>query len=174
MQHDQGVAAKPDLQQAEQELLAALKDIDGVLIEPKGFALAVHYRLVAPEQLEQVEAVVKEVAARHPKLRRTGGKKIHEFRPDIDWNKGRAVTWVLRALDLDREDTLALYLGDDETDEDAFQVLADVGIGIRVGSPGDGTQAHYILSDTAAVKRFLPRLAAISRADGDNDGQESP
>ena len=30
-----------------------------------------------------------------------GGKKVFELRPDIDWDKGKAVLWLLKALDLD-------------------------------------------------------------------------
>jgi trehalose-phosphatase len=68
-----------------------------------------------------VEEAVAAVADRSKRLRRTGGKKIHELRPDIDWDKGRAVTWLLGELGLGDPDVLPIYVGDDETDEDAFR-----------------------------------------------------
>jgi alpha,alpha-trehalase len=159
MRHEGGTAAQPALRDAEQNLRAALADVEGVLIEPKGFALAVHFRLVGESDLPKVEHAVREVADSHPELRRTGGKKIFELRPDIDWDKGRAVLWVLEALGLEGEDTLTIYLGDDETDEDAFRALRNRGIGIFVGEPGADTRADYVLPDTSTVGDFLRALA---------------
>ena len=39
--------------------------------------------------------------ADEPLLRKTGGKKVFELRPNIDWDKGKAVLWLLEALDLE-------------------------------------------------------------------------
>jgi trehalose 6-phosphate phosphatase len=68
-------------------------------------------------------------------------------------------------LDLDREGVVPLYLGDDVTDEDAFEALANRGIGIFVGSSDDPeavgrtTAADYILLSTEEVRLFLDTLA---------------
>lgn len=44
-------------------------------------------------------------------------------RPDISWDKGRAMLWLLQALELNgRDDVFTIYIGDDTTDEDAFEV----------------------------------------------------
>lgn len=41
----------------------------------------------------------------------------------IDWNKGKAVEFLLESLGLcGKEDVLPIYVGDDKTDEDAFKV----------------------------------------------------
>lgn len=46
-----------------------------------------------------------------------------EIRPRIDWDKGRALQYLIQNLDLnDSDDFLPLYIGDDKTDEDAFKV----------------------------------------------------
>ncbi len=149
---------RPALRQAEDELRGALAGIDGVLVEGKKFAIAVHFRLVADSDLAQVERAVDAAAARHPELRRTGGKKIFELRPDLDWDKGKAVLWMLDALGLDAPDVVPLYLGDDATDEDAFTALRDRGIGILVAEAPPETAARYLLRDPAEVKVFLDRL----------------
>jgi trehalose 6-phosphate phosphatase len=41
----------------------------------------------------------------------------------IDWDKGNAVEFLLQLLQLDDpESVLPIYIGDDQTDEDAFKV----------------------------------------------------
>ena len=49
--------------------------------------------------------------------------QVLEVRPVIDWNKGKAVEFLLESLGLsESEDVLPIYVGDDKTDEDAFKV----------------------------------------------------
>lgn len=151
------------LESAALELEGRIGDVAGVLIEPKRYALAVHYRLVPQGELQRVEEAVRETARRHTELQLSEGKAVYEFRPRIEWHKGKAVLWLLRALGLDRPDVVPLYLGDDLTDEDAFEALGDRGIGIVVGDlRGRPTRAQYSLADCHEVERFLRELAAVS------------
>jgi len=166
-QHKHAAAFQAALDRAEASLREALADIDGALLERKRFALAAHYRLVAPEQVAAVDAAVEAVhRASVAQLRRTGGKKVFELRPNLPWDKGRAVEWLLRTLGLDRHDVLPLYLGDDETDEDAFAALrARGGIGVLVSEePAPHSAAHYRLRDPDAVGAFLRALVEAARA----------
>jgi alpha,alpha-trehalase len=160
-QNEHAIAAVPALQAAGDRLDAALGDIDGALVERKAFAIAVHYRQVAEGDVADVRRTVEAVAAEHPELRQTGGKMILELRPRVHWDKGSAVLWLLEALGMDGDDVLPIYLGDDDTDEDAFAALAWRGIGILVSDTERPTAAQYMLSDTDAAGRFLHDLLGV-------------
>ena len=82
---------------------------------------------------------------------------MFELQPDVDWDKGRAVLWLIETLEL--QDALPVYIGDDVTDEDAFRALGDRGIGIVVLDAPRDSAARYVLPDTAAVRDLLAALA---------------
>lgn len=151
----------PAVRIAADALRAALHDIEGVRVEDKRFAVAVHYRLVADDLVARVEEAVDRVVAGEPMLRKTGGKKIFEVRPAIEWDKGRAVLWLLNAMTAG-SDAMPVYLGDDVTDEDAFVAIAGRGIGVVVGEDGPPTHASYALRDPAEVRALLERFRALS------------
>ena len=150
------------LDAVEHALEAELAEIAGSSIERKKYAVAVHYRQVAEEDVPKVEIAVDTLLADHPELRKSGGKKVFELRPDIDWDKGRAVRWALGALGLDPESTLPVYVGDDLTDEDAFAELAADGLSIVVGTDRRLSAAEYHVTDVDAVRDVLLRLAAFA------------
>ena len=128
--------------------------------------MALHYRLVHESARPRVQAIVDRLLAEHPdELKMTPGKMVFELQPRLDWDKGKAVLYLLRALRLDRDDVVPVYLGDDITDEDAFAALAGRGIGVFVGRPDDpevagrGTAAEFVLDSTEEAERFLNTLA---------------
>ena len=100
------------------------------------------------------------VVAAEPDLRLSRGKQILELQPAMDWNKGKALRWLMRALDPDPQAALAIYLGDDVTDEDAFRALRDDGVGILVGPANRSTAATYQLHGPDQVEVFLDRVTA--------------
>jgi trehalose 6-phosphate phosphatase len=140
--------------------------IDGALIEPKKASVAVHYRLVSDSERPRIKALVERLLAEQPdELKVTPGKMVYEIQPELDWDKGRAVLHLLEVLELDHEDIVALYLGDDITDEHAFEALKGTGIGVFVGDPDDPevagrlTAADFVLTSVQEVERFLRTLA---------------
>ncbi|HDR15284.1 MAG TPA: trehalose-phosphatase [Desulfobacteraceae bacterium] len=153
----------PALDKAEKELSRGLGSIQGLLVERKKFAIAIHYRRVNPSKVERIESVVDEVAAAHPELRKSYGKKIFEIQPQMDWHKGKALLSLLHTLKLDRKDVLPFYIGDDVTDEDAFRALKGRGIGIVVRDTPYETAAAYSLKDPDDVRRFLLQLIPLCR-----------
>ncbi|ORB28662.1 trehalose-phosphatase [Mycolicibacterium parafortuitum] len=162
-----GGAAAP-LRPAMTELTAQLGPVSGVYIEDKQFAIAVHYRNVAPEAVDRVIAVVRNVARGH-RLRVTVGRKVVEIGPDVAWDKGQAVNWILNQID-GTDLVLPIYIGDDSTDEDAFDVLRHTGVGIAVRhnvSDIRRSSARFALADPEAVCAFLDRLNDQLSADAD-------
>ena len=150
------------IDRASEKLRQRLAGIDGVLVEPKRFSVAIHFRLAREEDLPRIEQAVDAVAAELPDLRKVPGKKIFELRPALDWDKGQALLWLLEALHLTgngHPEIVPLYLGDDVTDEDAFRVIEDRGIGILVAEEPRETAASYSLRDPEEVRVFLERLA---------------
>lgn len=148
-------AQRQELQRILQDLTAKLDSISGVLVENKGITASVHYRQVGQGRLQEVERRVR--AALAPwghRFRLTEGKKVLEIRPRLGWHKGSAVQWIRRRIE--GANALAIYVGDDRTDEEAFATLLD-GITIRVGA-FDRTLARFRVSDPAEVLEFLKWL----------------
>ncbi|MFO7974991.1 MAG: trehalose-phosphatase [Candidatus Hydrogenedentota bacterium] len=158
-EHEGGVAALDPLDQAEHNLRERLRNVQGALVERKKFALAIHYRNVSESDTNTVVSAVEEEHKKHPELRRRGGKKVVELLPDVEWNKGKALLWLFDILGLERSSACPLYIGDDITDEDAFAVLEDIGIGIVVGDETLPSRASYWLRDPDEVRSFLEKLS---------------
>jgi trehalose 6-phosphate phosphatase len=149
-------------------LRAGVESIPGAVVEPKRASVAVHYRRADPEHHAKVTAMVNELLEEsRGRLKVTPGKMVYELQPKIDWHKGKAVLHLLQTLDLDTDDVVPLYLGDDITDEDAFRALAGRGVGIIVGHPDDpevanrSTAADFVLESTIEVEQFLNTLAPL-------------
>ena len=156
----EGAHALDPLREAAHELAERLESVPGARLEPKRFAVAVHYRQTAAADVPRVESAVDEVIEHHPRLRKTGGKKVFELRPAIEWDKGRAVSWLIAELGLDRPDVLPIYIGDDLTDEDAFRALLGRGLGILVARGPQPSLATYRLTEPDQVRDLLLHLVA--------------
>ncbi len=128
----------PALDAAEKELREKLAGIAGALIERKRFSIAAHYRKVNENDFPKLERAVSEVVAQHRELRRMEGKKVYELLPCVDWDKGKAVLWLLENLGLEHGKVRPIYIGDDRTDEDAFRALEQRGVGILVSEEPTG------------------------------------
>jgi len=162
------------LDTAQATLEERVAEVLGARVERKRFAIAVHDRQVEDQaQRERLARIVEEVGSFHDELRSTGGKRIHELRPDIDWDKGRAIEMLL--AELGAEDHVPVYVGDDLTDEDGFRaVVTRGGIAVVVRGEDDerGTIADAALDAPAETGRFLTELAEVARQEGADKGEE--
>jgi trehalose 6-phosphate phosphatase len=162
-QNPEAAASIPVLAGAAADLADQLGHIPGVVVEHKRFGVAVHYRNAARDRVGEVAAAVR-TAGQRTALRVTTGREVIELRPNIDWDKGKTLRWVLDYIrDNERAGPLLpIYLGDDITDEDAFDAVDDDGIAILVRHSDDGdraTAARYALEDPSRVREFTERLA---------------
>ena len=157
--HPDAASARGALDEAEQALATALEDIPGAFVEHKGLTLTVHYRAVDEELTGRVEAAVTEKTASSVAsgdLRLTLGKKVVEVRPNIPWDKGRAIRMIRNECE---DLPLPVYFGDDRTDEDGFRVVQDFGgIAVFVGDPREGTVALHQLDSPREVEETLRLL----------------
>ncbi|EEF29812.1 probable trehalose-phosphate phosphatase F isoform X1 [Ricinus communis] len=142
-------------------LVENTKAIKGAKVENHKFCTSVHYRNVDEKNWPTVAQIVHDILKQYPRLRLTHGRKVLEVRPVIDWNKGKAVEFLLESLGLSNsDDVLPIFIGDDRTDEDAFKVLrkGNKGYGILVSPVPKETNAFYSLRDPTEVMKFLKSL----------------
>ena len=162
-QNDAAAAAIPVLERAAAELRDRLGSIPGIVVEHKRFGVAVHYRNAARDRVGEVAAAVR-AAGQRDGLRVTTGREVIELRPDMDWDKGKTLRWVIDHLREARSGgpLVPVYVGDDITDEDAFDAVRQEGIPILVRHNEDGdraTAALFALDSPARVAEFTDSLA---------------
>jgi trehalose-phosphatase len=157
MEHEEGRKLLSRLDELETALRSKMeKEIEGIQIERKRYAIAIHYRNVDTKKIPRIIKIVNNMMDSYSEFSKGKGKKILEVKPTADWHKGKAVQWILAELGLSSSGGyLPVYVGDDITDEDAFRTVADEGLGILVGDHGQPTAARYQLKDVKQVKQFL-------------------
>lgn len=128
---------------------------DGVMLEEKSLGVALHYRL-APDAGTEARALA-DALARDTGLQLQDGKMMVELRcPGSD--KGSAVRRLMGHPPM--AGTIPVFLGDDITDEAAFEAARALsGAGVLVGPPRE-TAAAFRLADPAAVRAWLAEIAA--------------
>ena len=167
LRHSVSSEMVPVLRAARDLLIERLQVIEGSSVEDNRFSVSVHWRNVDAKDRPAVEAIVDSTLREAPfagVLRKNSGKCVYELRPDVKWDKGEAVLYLLELLrrretDFDEygdddgvseeriagftEDewyggVLPVYVGDDVTDEDAFRAIAPFGaVSVLVCPSGD-------------------------------------
>jgi trehalose 6-phosphate synthase/phosphatase len=144
------------------ELAIALEEIhvDGAWTEAKGPTLTYHYRGVPPDRWPTLIKRAEHIITAAGFQARPAHCAI-EGRPPIGWDKGRAVLHVLRSRygPSWSQKVRVIYVGDDQTDEDAFRFLAGLALTFRVGPADTLTAAIRRLPNVAAVRALAEWLA---------------
>jgi trehalose 6-phosphate phosphatase len=148
---------KPVIESAYRALTERVAMFPGTRLELKPFSVAVHFRQADAEHLPKILDTIEHVLAAHPKLRRREGKKVSELQFALNHDKGKAVDALLQALRGRLGAVVPIYVGDDLTDEDAFDAVQRAGgLGVVVrGEEDRATRADYALRSVAEVGRFL-------------------
>jgi trehalose 6-phosphate phosphatase len=128
------------------------QDNRGLLLEDKGVALAMHYRLV-PRLATEVEVVMNEMAA---ELGETfivrPGKCVYELMPR-GYDERSAIQLLMKERAF--AGRTPVFVGDDPTDEVGFQAVNEMGgHSIRVGNL-EKTAAQYRFSSVSTVVAWL-------------------
>ncbi len=164
------------LQETEEILDRIAAQADGLLVERKHSAVALHYRMAAPEAGKRaVEQALAELENK-PLLHYLHGHKVLEFgvrKPD----KGLALDHVRRKLSAQA----VLFIGDDTTDEAAFRTLSADDVSVRVTPPPPGkdgqpgTCAKFTIPAQADVRELVEMLVEMrSRANAEADRRRVP
>lgn len=180
----EGETAAGVLHHAELEVHRALESLEGIEIEHRGYGLVLHTAnaepAVARDAIQRFTATVRRIDTASM-LEVLYGDGVVEARM-AGWGKGDALAHILREADVGS--ALAIYVGDDVTDEDAFEAVAAWGemaqlnlpwyaddeedddipaaVGILVASKPRPTGAELFVRDTQEVYEFLSSLSAIA------------
>ena len=140
--------------EARRMVLAAGQGVVPMDLEQKPASLALHWRRRDPQVVEALQVAVRKL---WEPLAEAANLALNAFDGGLelglpDKDKGSAVRTIL--LDAD-DDTMAAYLGDDRTDEDAFRAIADRGYGILVRPDFRPTAATFWLKPPDGLLEFL-------------------
>ncbi|MBP2237522.1 trehalose 6-phosphate phosphatase [Sinorhizobium kostiense] len=142
---------------AKEELRARSKDLEGVIFEDKGAAVALHFRLASHHEAV-VGALMQQAAAstgEHWALQH--GKMVVELKPARS-GKGEALERLMGTAPFRGRYPIAV--GDDLTDEEMFAVAAAAGgAAIRVGDAAAPTAAHAWIGSPNELRRLLASIA---------------
>ena len=136
------------------ELDERLEMLPGIVIEEKPFSLAVHYRGCPDPHVARTQ--VRRASAALESARIVGGVRAVNVLPIGFPHKGTALLDACEQFRCPQ----ALFVGDDETDEDAFAVDPSRVLGVRVGA-ASRTLARHHLRDQAEIDVLLQRLLSL-------------
>lgn len=154
--------AHADVERYAAALADLVRETPGVSLERKPFSLALHYRNAAAAAQERIRAeAIARVAATAAAVKE--GKKVVEFLA-VEADKGEALTRYRETLGSPNEAgrPVTVFVGDDVTDEAAFERLTPPDVTIKVG-PGDTAAAHAV-PDQSEVAPLLERLHRLRAA----------
>ncbi len=159
--HPDALAQQPVLWAVGETLARHAPSVSGMRVEPKGLAVAVHYRHVALDEIRRVEIeLARAIHEQGSRLKIFHGTKVIEVLPQVAWTKGECAQWIRERVGPGLPGPfLWLYLGDDWTDEHAFEVLSGQALTIRVGDAVPASKAAFRLRDVSEVQQLLTALA---------------
>ena len=139
-------------------LLHIAKLFPGLFVEDKRNSIALGYRSLSKEQVAQFRDGANKITskvARAGKIRVIDNLYTFEVMPSTEWTKGECAKHIFNTVA--KKGSVAVYIGDTLTDEDAFHIFAKSGITIRVGKSFTSAAQFYFKS-RSKVDTFLVRM----------------
>jgi trehalose 6-phosphate phosphatase len=152
-----------------QLLSPRLAPFRGIVIENKTYSISIHYRAARDKEhaLRVIDSATRDLHG----SRRIGGRMVVNLLPKGAPTKGTALQRARRLLACE----CALYVGDDETDEDVFGIHdPERLLSVRVGAAAE-SRAKYCLKHQGEIDKLLGRLVALRRrvpAEGGHAGSD--
>jgi trehalose-phosphatase len=141
----------------------ALSGAAGIVVEDKDYSFVLHTRLAAPSVKASATRALSAVVGPFEQrglVHVQRGHEMVEVLPNVAWNKGDAVRWIQHRVSKHaRRAVQTMYVGDDLTDEDAFEAVGHDGVTVVVGSRP--SSARFRLADPVAVEALVRMLAAM-------------
>jgi trehalose 6-phosphate phosphatase len=128
----------------------------GILLEDKGYSLALHFRL-APGLEGAIKTEVARICAENPAapIEVLPGKSVLEIK-QRGFNKGSSVRELMRHPPF--ADRHPIFIGDDVTDESVFAIIPELdGLAFSVGRKVAGVDGHF--DEPEAVRGWLAHIA---------------
>jgi trehalose 6-phosphate phosphatase len=147
--------APPMDQELKRRLAAVAKLSPGILLEDKGYSLALHYRL-APHAEKAIYEAVSLIRADLPNapIEVLPGKCVCEIKHS-GFTKASGVRELMTHAPF--KDRQPLFIGDDVTDESVFAIMPDYdGFSFSVGRRAQGVAGHF--DSPSDVREFLASL----------------
>jgi trehalose 6-phosphate phosphatase len=160
--HPDALRGKHLIDKVCREIEQEIGNVEGALIEKKKFGFTLHYRMAKKDDKALIQRAFQRVIAEQPDAQTVAvmrGKKVLELAPNIPWDKGKAVSFL---LEKQKRDYLPIYVGDDLTDETAFEALCEVGLTVRIGK-SKKSFAQYYLKGQWEVSHFLRHINNLIR-----------
>lgn len=160
--HPKASSTRPIILKIKHLLKREIADIKGAWLEDKKFTLTLHFRAVKRGDISSVKRAFYKITKRFLEeklLTIIKGKKVLELTPDISWDKGNAIFYILKRL---KNKWFPIYIGDDKTDENAFRALNKKGITIHVGKTKNTFADYYLKGQWEALKLLQFINAALS------------
>ncbi|WP_029585802.1 trehalose-phosphatase [Bradyrhizobium sp. URHD0069] len=153
--------APPMEKELKRRLAAIAKLSPGILLEDKGYSLALHYRL-APHAEKAIYAAVSLIRADLPNapIEVMPGKCVCEIKHS-GFSKATAVRELMTHEPF--KGRRPLFVGDDVTDESVFAIMPDLGgLAFSVGRRAKGVAGHF--DDPGDVRAWLAHLLDDEKA----------
>jgi len=158
--HNAASIAAPAVNLLAKDLRRAVRPLPGVFVEDKTYSVVLHTR--GASKADRLHATTRFNALAAPflsegTLRLQPGDNILELLPNVDWAKGDAVSAIMRHVEVEtREVVWPVYIGDDATDEDAFEQIGSNGLTVAVGRRPNG--AAFQVDGPPAVECLLKSI----------------